>query len=286
MNSPDTSTLRPINSSAQWSHSQNKTRSSWTWGMCVVEQAAKWRSEPMVGESHRGTVSVDRVGLKRSDFAVRRVPLTFAWKKTHRNSILAYQEPHTKKHQILLKRPHGTLSEKRRKKTAVSAPLYRALSHIISRRRSPGFAVRWRPEWPVLYRASASDGRPPPAGRRPSLAHSRGCGRVVSVRRLSRCWSRCRSRCRTRCRSRCQSRARSHARGGGLGKAVCALSPVIHAMRTLLTYSHVAGRVVVMRARRDEEREDEREERREDETAAMERTSMGVALTSDVTGRG
>ena len=40
------------------------------------------------------------------------------------------------------------------------------------------------------------------------------------------------------------------------------------AMRTLLTYSHVAGRFVVMRARRDEEREDEREERREDETAA------------------
>ena len=40
-------------------------------------------------------------------------------------------------------------------------------------------------------------------------------------------------------------------------------------MRTLLTYSHVAGRFVVMRARRDEEREeDEREERREDETAA------------------
>ena len=45
----------------------------------------------------------------------------------------------------------------------------------------------------------------------------------------------------------------------------------MHAMRTLLTYSHVAGRFVVMRARRDEddeEREDEREERREDETAA------------------
>ena len=43
-------------------------------------------------------------------------------------------------------------------------------------------------------------------------------------------------------------------------------------VRTLLTYSHVAGRFVVMRARRDEEREDEREdereERREDETAA------------------
>ena len=43
-------------------------------------------------------------------------------------------------------------------------------------------------------------------------------------------------------------------------------------MRTLVTYSHVAGRFVVMRARRDEEREDEREdereERREDETAA------------------
>ena len=42
----------------------------------------------------------------------------------------------------------------------------------------------------------------------------------------------------------------------------------MHAMRTLLTYSHVAGRFVVMRARRDEEREDEREDKREDETAA------------------
>ena len=62
--------------------------------------------------------------------------------------------------------------------------------------------------------------------------------------------------------------ARSHARGGGLGDVACALSRVMHAMRTLLTYSHVAGRFVVMRARRDEEREDEREERREDETAA------------------
>ena len=35
----------------------------------------------------------------------------------------------------------------------------------------------------------------------------------------------------------------------------------MHAMRILLTYSHVAGRFVEMRARRDEER-------REDETAA------------------
>ena len=46
----------------------------------------------------------------------------------------------------------------------------------------------------------------------------------------------------------------------------------MHAMRTLLTYSHVAGRFIVMRARRDDEEredesEDEREERREDETA-------------------
>ena len=56
-----------------------------------------------------------------------------------------------------------------------------------------------------------------------------------------------------------------------LGDVACALSRVMHAMRTLLTYSHmsyVAGRFVVMRARRDEEGEDEREERREDETAA------------------
>ena len=46
--------------------------------------------------------------------------------------------------------------------------MYRALSlSHTSRRRSPDFAVRWRPEWPVLYRASASIGRPPPAGRRP-----------------------------------------------------------------------------------------------------------------------
>ena len=43
----------------------------------------------------------------------------------------------------------------------------------------------------------------------------------------------------------------------------------MRAMRTLLTYSHVAGRFVVKRVRRDdEEREDEREERREDETVA------------------
>ena len=56
------------------------------------------------------------------------------------------------------------------------------------------------------------------------------------------------------------------------------------AMRTLLTYSHVAGRFVVMRARRDEEREDEREERREDETAAKgAHFKGGVALTSAVT---
>ena len=147
--------------------------------------------------------------------------------------------------------------------------MYRALSHT-SRRRSPDVAVRWRPEWPVLYRASASVGRLPPAGRRPSLAHSRG--RVVSVRRLSR-W------CRSRCRSR--SRARSHARGGGLGDLACELSRVMHAMRTLLSYSHVAGRFVVMRAWRDEEeREDEREERREDETAAK-----GAECTSGHPGR-
>ena len=75
------------------------------------------------------------------------------------------------------------------------------------------------------------------------------------------------ARCRDRA-PRCRSRARSHARGGGLGDVACAISRVMHAMRTLLTYSHVAGRFVVMRARRDEERENEREERREDETAA------------------
>ena len=55
-----------------------------------------------------------------------------------------------------------------------------------------------------------------------------------------------------------------------MGDVACALSRVMHAMRTLLIYSHVAGRFVGMRARRDEEREDEREERREDETAAKE----------------
>ena len=60
------------------------------------------------------------------------------------------------------------------------------------------------------------------------------------------------------------------------------------AMRTLLTYSHVAGRFVVMRARRDEEIVDEREKRREEKTRQRrkERTSMGVALTNAVTGRG
>ena len=48
----------------------------------------------------------------------------------------------------------------------------------------------------------------------------------------------------------------------------CVLSRVMYAMRTLLTYSHVAGLFVLMRTRRDEEREDEREERREDKKAA------------------
>ena len=154
-------------------------------------------------------------------------------------------------------------------KTAVSAPLYRGLSHT-SRRRSPDFAVRWRPEWPVLYRRRRrSAGRRPPAAgcRTPpvsrSLSRSRCVGPSVVVVSVAV------SVARSRCRSRCRSRARSHARGGGLGDVACALSRVMHAMRTLLTYSHVAGRFVVMRARRDEEREDEREERRrEDETAA------------------
>ena len=53
-----------------------------------------------------------------------------------------------------------------------------------------------------------------------------------------------------------------------MGDVACALSRVMHAMRTLLTYSHFAGCFVVMRARRDEEREGEIEERREAEMAA------------------
>ena len=63
------------------------------------------------------------------------------------------------------KAPWHTGREKKQK-TAVSAPLYRALSHT-SHRRSPDFAVRWRPEWPVLYRRRRrSAGRRPPAAAR------------------------------------------------------------------------------------------------------------------------
>ena len=38
--------------------------------------------------------------------------LSFSHGNNHRNSILAYQEPHTKNNIYFLKRTHGTLAEK------------------------------------------------------------------------------------------------------------------------------------------------------------------------------
>ena len=82
---------------------------------------------------------------------------------------------------LFLKDPKAHCQKKH--KTAVSAPLCRALSHT-SRRRSPGFAVWWRPKRPFECRG---DGPGRPAGRRPpdaarrSLARSRGRGRGVGV---------------------------------------------------------------------------------------------------------
>ena len=56
-------------------------------------------------------LQICRAALERSDFAVRRVPLIFAWKKPQE---LDPGLPRTtqKKYHILLKRPHGTLAEK------------------------------------------------------------------------------------------------------------------------------------------------------------------------------
>ena len=119
-----------------------------------------------------------RAALERSDFAVRRLPLIFALKKPQGLDPCLPRSTQ-KKHHILLKRPHGTLAENQ--KMAVSAPLYRALSHT-SRRRSPDFAVRWRPEWPVSYRRRRrSAGRRPPAAARRTPPVSRSLSRSRCV---------------------------------------------------------------------------------------------------------
>ena len=90
--------------------------------------------------------------------------------------------------------------------------------------------------------------RPPPAGRRPSLAHSRG--RVVSVRRLS---SWCRSRCRSRCSGRRvfaaaiqggrRRRARRalfpHRKRGAVAEATCCLIAAARRGQLRLTHSDI-----------------------------------------------
>ena len=63
-------------------------------------------------ESVTASTVFDRAALERFDFAVRRVSLIFAWKSPQElDPCLSITTQ--KKYHILLKRPHGTLAEKR-----------------------------------------------------------------------------------------------------------------------------------------------------------------------------